>query len=70
MPEHLTRPVQEKFSLDEGEVSLTIPSRLSPESYKDLEDRLSIFLRGVKRRAEAHNRLANMFKDDDEEAAN
>jgi hypothetical protein len=46
----MTNPEQEKFSLDEGDVSLTVPSPLSLESYKDLEDRLTIILRGVKRR--------------------
>jgi hypothetical protein len=69
MPEHLTKPVQEKFMLDEGEVSLTIPQGLSLESYHDLEDRLTIFLRGVKRRAEANDRLANIPKSIDDEAA-
>jgi len=69
-PEHLTRPVQEKFMLDEGEVSLTIPQGLSLASYQDLEDRLTIVLRGVKRRAEARQSLVNLGMGDDEEAAN
>jgi hypothetical protein len=64
----LTRPIQEKFSLDEGEVTLTLPSRLSAASYQDLEDRLTIILRGVKRRMELSDRLRKVG--DEEEAAN
>jgi hypothetical protein len=42
--------VQEIFNLDEGQVTLTFPASLSSESYQDLEDRLEIVLRGLKRR--------------------
>jgi hypothetical protein len=70
MPEHLTRPVQEKFILDEGEVTLIFPQRLSVASYQDLEDRLTLVLRGAKRRAEARERLRTALGDNDEEAAN
>jgi hypothetical protein len=58
-PAHfITRPVmQEKFSVDEGEVVLTYPGDLSAESYQDLEDRLKIILRGAKRRVEALERI-------------
>lgn len=50
-----TRPplMQEKFDLDEGTVTLSVPSVLSPESYQDLADRIEIFLRGLKRRSDA-----------------
>ncbi|MGA3303933.1 MAG: hypothetical protein ABSC72_11685 [Methylovirgula sp.] len=68
IPDYLTRPIQEKFSLDEGEVTLTLPSRLSAASYQDLEDRLTIILRGVKRRMELSDRLRKVG--DEEEAAN
>lgn len=43
--------LQEVFNLDEGPVTLTVPAMLSPESYQDLEDRLKIVLRGLKRRS-------------------
>jgi hypothetical protein len=68
IPEYLTRPILEKFSLDEGEVTLTLPGRLSPDSYKDLEDRLNIILRGLKRRAELGDNLRKTG--DDEKGAN
>ena len=42
--------MHEKFALDEGEVTLSYPAELSAESFKDLEDRLQIILRGAKRR--------------------
>jgi hypothetical protein len=45
--------LQEVFNLDEGPVTLTYPSDLSPESYLDLKDHLDLFLRKAKRRAEA-----------------
>lgn len=44
---------QEIFNLDEGPVILTFPASLSPESYQDLEDYLSLFLRKAKRNADA-----------------
>jgi len=72
IPEHLTRPITEKFTLDEGEVTLTVPQRLSLESYQDLEDRIEILLRGLKRRAEQRDRLRKMAasENEDDEAAN
>jgi hypothetical protein len=68
MPDHLTRPVQEKFMLDEGDVTLVFPQRLSVASYQDLEDRVTLVLRGAKRRAEARERLRALG--DNDEAAN
>jgi hypothetical protein len=41
------------FVLDEGPVTLSAPSVLSPESYQDLADRIEIWLRGLKRRSDA-----------------
>jgi hypothetical protein len=46
---------QEKFDLDEGPVTLSVPSVLSPESYQDLADRIEILLRGLKRRSDAES---------------
>jgi hypothetical protein len=43
--------LQEVFNLDEGPVTLTFPATLSEDSYQDLEDRLKIVLRGLKRRS-------------------
>jgi len=42
---------REIFGLDEGDVVLTFPESLSPESYQDLADHLELFLRKAKRRA-------------------
>lgn len=39
--------------IDEGPVTLSAPSILSPESYQDLADRIEIWLRGLKRRSDA-----------------
>lgn len=47
----LTSPMlQEVFNLDEGPVTLTVPSSLSEESYEDLEAQFQLFLRRAKRR--------------------
>jgi hypothetical protein len=43
---------QEVFALDEGDVTLTFPAGLSPDSYSDLESYLMLFLKKAKRRAE------------------
>jgi len=43
-------PIRCRTTLDEGEVTLSYPAELSAESFKDLEDRLQIILRGAKRR--------------------
>lgn len=58
-PSAIRRPaiVQERFDLDEGPVTFSVPSVLSPESYKDLADRIEIFLRGLKRRSDAEAAL-------------
>jgi hypothetical protein len=45
--------MEEVFHVDEGPVTLSAPSVLSPESYQDLADRIQIFLRGLKRRSDA-----------------
>jgi hypothetical protein len=42
--------LQEVFNLEEGPVTLIFPAALSSDSYQDLEDRLEIVLRGLKRR--------------------
>jgi hypothetical protein len=44
-------PIQEVFHLPEGTVTISFPTRLSMESYQDLEDQLSLILRRVKRQA-------------------
>jgi hypothetical protein len=44
--------MQEVFNLDEGPVTLSVPAKLSEESYEDLEAQLQLFLRRAKRRAE------------------
>lgn len=49
-----TPMTQESFDLDEGPVTVSAPAILSPESYQDMEDRIEIFLRGLKRRSQAH----------------
>lgn len=58
-PSLIQRPpmVQEKFDLEEGPVTLSAPSVLSPEGYQDLADRIEIFLRGLKRRSDAEAKL-------------
>jgi len=48
---------QEKFDLDEGPVTFSTPSVLSPESYKELADRIEIILRRLKRRSDAESSL-------------
>ena len=49
--------IPENFILDEGPVTLSAPSVLSPESYQDLADRIEIWLRGLKRRSDAEAAL-------------
>jgi len=63
-PQPAVRPMtlHEQFALDEGDVTLSYPAELSAESFKDLEDRLQIILRGAKRRIVAPK--------SDDEAAN
>ena len=45
--------LQEVFNLEEGPVTLMFPGNMSEDSYQDLEDRLKIVLRGLKRRTQA-----------------
>jgi hypothetical protein len=42
--------MEEVFNLDEGPVTLKFPATLSEDSYQDLEDRLEIVMRMLKRR--------------------
>ena len=44
---------REVITLDEGEVLVTYPEGLSADSYQDLADAFELFLKRVKRRAEA-----------------
>lgn len=62
----LKRPMtlHEKFALDEGDVTLSYPSELSPESYQDMADRIEIVLRGLKRRADAERVRRRVERDD------
>lgn len=62
----IKRPVtmRESFALDEGEVMLSYPSELSPESYQDMADRIEILLRGLKRRADAEAARRRLDRDD------
>ena len=43
---------KEVFALDEGDVVLTFPENISPDSYGDLEGYLNLFLKKAKRKAE------------------
>jgi hypothetical protein len=56
--------MRETFALDEGEVTLSYPSELSPESYQDMADRIEILLRGLKRRADAEVARRRLERDD------
>jgi hypothetical protein len=60
--------LQEVFNLEEGPVTLMFPGDMSEDSYQNLEDRLKIVLRGLKRRAYGHRvtRDAAAGIDDDE----
>jgi hypothetical protein len=49
--------MQEKFDLEEGTVTISVPSVLSAESYQDFADRMQILLRGLKRRSDAEEAL-------------
>lgn len=63
----LKRPIKtmrETFALDEGEVSLSYPAELSPESYQDMADRIEILLRGLKRRTDAEATRRRTERDD------
>jgi hypothetical protein len=58
-PSSITRPpiMQEKFDLEEGTVTISVPSILSRDSYQDFADRVQILLRGLKRRSDAEESL-------------
>jgi hypothetical protein len=49
--------MQEKFDLEEGTVTINVPSVLSRDSYQDFADRIQILLRGLKRRSDAEEAL-------------
>jgi hypothetical protein len=49
-PPPLPLMIQEVINLNEGPVTLTVPSSLSEESFEDLEAHFQLFLRRVKRR--------------------
>jgi hypothetical protein len=40
---------REVFALDEGDVEITYPERLSAESFSDLRDYLEVFIKRMKR---------------------
>ena len=50
---------QDTFNLDEGEVTLHWPARLSRDSYDELESWLNLLLRRAKRRAQNEEIVAN-----------
>jgi hypothetical protein len=49
--DQVAKPIEENFHLPEGTVTVVFPKKLSMESYKDLEDQLSLLLRRIKRSA-------------------
>jgi hypothetical protein len=48
------------FNLEEGPVALTFPASLSTDSYQDLADYLSLFLRKAKRHTDAIRQFDEM----------
>jgi hypothetical protein len=42
---------QEVITLDEGDVVITFPADLSPDSFDDLKDHLDLFVKKMQRRA-------------------
>lgn len=56
--------MHEKFALDEGEVTVSYPAELSPESFQDMKDRIDILLRGLKRRADVEAARRRLDRDD------
>ena len=48
------------LNLEEGPVTLTFPASLSANSYQDLSDYLSLFLRKAKRHADAIRQFDEM----------
>jgi hypothetical protein len=59
-----TPKLTEVFNLDEGQVTLSVPAMLSPESYQDMADRMEIFLRGLKRRSDAEAARRHVDRED------
>jgi hypothetical protein len=56
LDEKQTRP-KDKFDLEEGTVTISVPSVLSRDSYQDFADRMQLLLRGLKRRSDAEEAL-------------
>ncbi|RWM83770.1 MAG: hypothetical protein EOR81_02195 [Mesorhizobium sp.] len=58
---------QEIITLDEGDVTITFPENLSPDSFMDLKEHLELFLKKMTRRAEraqeaaADDKAKNVF---------
>lgn len=42
---------QEVITLDEGDVTITFPADLSPDSFDDLKDHMDLFVKKMQRRA-------------------
>jgi hypothetical protein len=54
MPAHMQQAPgtrREVVSLDEGDVTITFPEALSPQSFEDLKDHLDLFVRKMQRRS-------------------
>ncbi len=56
--------LQEIFNLDEGPVTLSFPSGLSPASFQDLQSYLQLFLRKAQRRAGVGDYFAEIYAPD------
>jgi hypothetical protein len=56
--------LQEIFNLDEGPVTLSFPSGLSPASFQDLQSYLQLFLRKTQRRAGVGDYFAEIYAPD------
>jgi hypothetical protein len=63
-PKAKSRMLQEIFNLDEGPVTLSFPSDLSPASFQDLQAYLQLFLRKTQRRAGAGDYFAEIYAPD------
>jgi hypothetical protein len=63
---------QEVITLDEGDVTITFPADLSPDSFDDLKDHLDLFVKKMQRRASVQKIVKERFGhlSEDDEAAN
>jgi hypothetical protein len=59
---------QAVFPLADGDVTLTFPSNLSSEGCQELRGYVEMFLKGIKRTAEANRRAEEEFAPKDEAA--